>query len=68
MPNPKLSMRLTEADSRLLGLVAAHLQATRRTPFVSPADAVRAALALAVKHILADRTASLAPPASHTAG
>jgi uncharacterized protein (DUF1778 family) len=68
MSNPKLSMRLTEADSRLLRLVAAHVQATQRTPFVSPGDAVRAALALAVHHIVADRTASTASATPRTAG
>jgi len=64
MPNPRLSMRLTEADARLLNVIAAHVQATRHTPFVAPADAIRAALVLAANHIVAERTV----PTARTAG
>lgn len=47
----RLALRLTEADGRMLAIVAAHLQRTRKTPFVSPADTVRAALVIAAEKI-----------------
>ena len=60
MPNPdRLAFRPCEEDQRWLRVIASHLQHTRGTPFVSPADALRAGLRIAAEKIAADnRTAA----------
>ena len=50
----RVALRLTDKDARFLRCVANHLQSRRRSPFVTPADAVRAALEIAAGAIARD--------------
>ena len=53
----KITFRPTEQETRFLRIVAGHLQATRQTPFVSQAEAIKAALRLAAESV-ANRAAA----------
>ena len=60
--NPdRISFRLSKQDQHFLSIVAGRLQWDRKTPFVSPADAIRAALAMAAEKIASQATATGTP-------
>lgn len=48
----RLTLRPTEFDSRMLRIIAAHVQARGKTPFVTPSDTMRAALEIAAEAIM----------------
>ena len=48
----RLTFRPTAFDSRMLRIIAGHVQAKRQTPFVSPSDTMRAALEIAAEAIM----------------
>jgi uncharacterized protein (DUF1778 family) len=54
----RVALRLSDEDNRALKLVAAHLQRRRGSPFVSPAEAVRAALRLAAETLIREGMAA----------
>ena len=47
----RLTFRPTAFDSRMLRIIAAHVQARGKTPFVTPSDTLRAALEIAAEAI-----------------
>jgi uncharacterized protein (DUF1778 family) len=47
----RLAFRPTQDDARMLRIVAGHLQHTRRTPFVTPSETLRACVRLAAEAV-----------------
>lgn len=66
MPTERVALCANDFDRRMLGVVAAHVQATRRTPFCTPADALREALKIAAE-TLARRSGAVVADGSNAA-
>jgi hypothetical protein len=60
MANPeRLAFRPSDDDTRFLRIVAGYLQNTRKTPFVSPSDTLRACVKLAAEAVATKAAATV---------